>query len=109
MTIGPTEVVERDDIAPTKRLHIIAELLAEGVRRKRADAYCACSDSIAAVIVQRSPGGRQDLRMSLRCIGRAAPPVTGRPSVYINGRPLDRAVRSPYAGMSERPVQCHQP
>lgn len=38
MTIDPTEVVERDDLAPTKRLHIIAELLAEGVRRKRADA-----------------------------------------------------------------------
>jgi len=38
MTIYPTEVVERDDLAPTKRLHIIAELLAEGVRRKRADA-----------------------------------------------------------------------
>lgn len=38
MTIGPTEVVERDDLAPTKRLHIIADLLAEGVRRQRADA-----------------------------------------------------------------------
>lgn len=38
MTIDPDEAVERDDLAPTKRLQIIAELLAEGVRRKRADA-----------------------------------------------------------------------
>jgi len=42
MTIDPTEAVERDDLAPphltpTKRLHIIAELLAEGVRRQRDD------------------------------------------------------------------------
>ena len=32
MTIDLDEAVERDDLAPTKRLHIIAELLAEGVR-----------------------------------------------------------------------------
>lgn len=38
MTIDPDEAVERDDFAPTKRLLIIADLLAEGVRRKRADA-----------------------------------------------------------------------
>lgn len=38
MTIDPDEAVERVDLAPTKRLHIIAELLAEGVRRKRYDA-----------------------------------------------------------------------
>ncbi len=38
MTIDPSEAVERDDLAPTKRLHIIAALLAEGVRRRRADA-----------------------------------------------------------------------
>jgi len=38
MTIDPNEVVERDDLAPTKRLHIIAGLLAEGVRRRREDA-----------------------------------------------------------------------
>jgi len=37
MTIDPDEAVERDDLAPTKRLHIIAELLAEGVRRQRED------------------------------------------------------------------------
>ncbi len=38
MTINLDEVVERDDLAPTKRLHFIADLLAEGVRRKRDDA-----------------------------------------------------------------------
>lgn len=38
MTTDPNEVVERDDLAPTKRLHIIAELMAEGIRRQRADA-----------------------------------------------------------------------
>ncbi len=38
MTIDPDEQVERDDLAPTERLHIIAELLAEGIRRQRADA-----------------------------------------------------------------------
>jgi len=38
MTIDLDEAVERDDLAPTKRLHIIAELLAEGVRRQRDDA-----------------------------------------------------------------------
>jgi len=38
MTIDLDEVVERDDLAPAPRLHIIAALLAEGVRRKRADA-----------------------------------------------------------------------
>lgn len=37
MTIDPDAAVERDDLAPTKRLHIIAELLAEGIRRQRAD------------------------------------------------------------------------
>ena len=37
MTTDPDEAVERDDLAPTKRLHIIAELLAEGVRRQRDD------------------------------------------------------------------------
>ncbi len=37
MTIDPDELVERDDLAPTKRLHIIAELLAEGIRRQRTD------------------------------------------------------------------------
>jgi hypothetical protein len=37
MTIDLDEAVERDDLAPTKRLHIIAALLAEGVRRWRAD------------------------------------------------------------------------
>ena len=38
MMIDPDEQVERDDLAPAQRLHIIAALLAEGVRRKRADA-----------------------------------------------------------------------
>jgi hypothetical protein len=38
MTIDSTEVVERDDLAPTKRLDMIAAILAEGVRRRRADA-----------------------------------------------------------------------
>lgn len=38
MTIDLTEVVERDDLAPGQRLHMIAELLAEGVCRRRADA-----------------------------------------------------------------------
>lgn len=37
MTIDLDEVVERDHLAPALRLHIIAALLAEGVRRKRAD------------------------------------------------------------------------
>lgn len=37
MTTDPNEVVERDDLAPAQRLHIIAELLAEGIRRQRAD------------------------------------------------------------------------
>lgn len=37
MMIDSDRVVERDDLAPTKRLHIIAELLAEGIRRQRAD------------------------------------------------------------------------
>ncbi|MBX3360380.1 MAG: hypothetical protein KF705_02915 [Phycisphaeraceae bacterium] len=43
MTIDPDEVVERDDLAPTERLHIIAELLAEGIRRQRVDA-CRMGD-----------------------------------------------------------------
>ncbi|MBX3316675.1 MAG: hypothetical protein KF902_07415 [Phycisphaeraceae bacterium] len=41
MTIDPDEQVERDDLAPphpTERLHIIAGLLAEGIRRQRGDA-----------------------------------------------------------------------
>lgn len=38
MTIDPDEVDERDDLAPTERLHIIAELFAEGIRRQRKDA-----------------------------------------------------------------------
>lgn len=44
MTIDLDEGAERDDLAPphpltpAKRLHIIAELLAEAVRRQRADA-----------------------------------------------------------------------
>lgn len=38
MTIDPDDQVDRDDLAPTKRLHIIAALLAEGIRRRRADA-----------------------------------------------------------------------
>ncbi len=38
MTTDLDDKVERDDLAPTKRLHIIAELLAEGIRRQRADA-----------------------------------------------------------------------
>ena len=38
MTIEPDEAVERDDLSPAQRLHIIAALLAEGVRRRRADA-----------------------------------------------------------------------
>lgn len=43
MTIDLNEQVERDDLAPTERLHIIAELLAEGIRRQRADA-CRIGD-----------------------------------------------------------------
>jgi hypothetical protein len=38
MTIDLDERAERDDLAPTRRLHIIAEILAEGVRRRREDA-----------------------------------------------------------------------
>jgi hypothetical protein len=38
MTIDLDEGTERDDLAPIERLHIIAELLAQGVRRQRADA-----------------------------------------------------------------------
>lgn len=41
MTIDHDEQVERDDIAPAhpaQRLHIIAAILAEGVRRQRDDA-----------------------------------------------------------------------
>lgn len=41
MTIDHDERAERDDLAlltPTKRLHSIAEILAQGVRRKQADA-----------------------------------------------------------------------
>ena len=38
MTTDPEYKVERDDIAPLERLHTIAEILAEGVRRKQADA-----------------------------------------------------------------------
>ncbi|MCL4222472.1 MAG: hypothetical protein KJZ65_14010 [Phycisphaerales bacterium] len=44
MTIDHAEAVERDDLAPhhpltpARRLRIIAEILAEGVRRRREDA-----------------------------------------------------------------------
>jgi hypothetical protein len=41
MTIDLDERPERDDLAlltPTKRLHIIAQVLAHGVRRRREDA-----------------------------------------------------------------------
>lgn len=44
MTIDHAEAVERDDLAPhhlltpARRLRIIAEILAEGVRRRRQDA-----------------------------------------------------------------------
>lgn len=41
MTIDLDEGAERDDLAlltPTKRLHIIAQILADGVRRRREDA-----------------------------------------------------------------------
>jgi hypothetical protein len=41
MTIDLDEGAERDDLAlltPTKRLHAIAQILAEGVRRQREDA-----------------------------------------------------------------------
>lgn len=37
MTIDHDEQVERDDLAPAQRLRIIAEILAEGVRRRRND------------------------------------------------------------------------
>ncbi|NUQ52747.1 MAG: hypothetical protein HUU19_08635 [Phycisphaerales bacterium] len=37
MTIDHDEQVERDDLAPAQRLHIIAEILAKGVRRRRDD------------------------------------------------------------------------
>ncbi|HRQ73337.1 MAG TPA: hypothetical protein PLU35_09950 [Phycisphaerales bacterium] len=37
MTIDLDEQVERDDLAPAQRLRIIAEILAEGVRRRRDD------------------------------------------------------------------------
>lgn len=44
MTIDLDEGAERDDLArphlltPTKRLHIIAQILTNGIRRQRADA-----------------------------------------------------------------------
>lgn len=38
MMIDHDDMVERDDLAPAERLHIIAELLAAGVRRRRDDA-----------------------------------------------------------------------
>lgn len=44
MMIDPDEAVERNDLAhshlltPTKRLHTIAEVLANGIRRQREDA-----------------------------------------------------------------------
>lgn len=41
MTFDLDEGAERDDLAlltPTKRLHIIAQILAEGIRRRRDDA-----------------------------------------------------------------------
>lgn len=37
MTIDHDEQVERDDLAPTQRLRIIAEILAKGVHRRRDD------------------------------------------------------------------------
>jgi hypothetical protein len=37
MTIDHDEQVERDDLAPAQRLRIIAEIMAEGVRRRRND------------------------------------------------------------------------
>lgn len=37
MTTDAHEQVERDDLAPTQRLHIIAKILADGVRRQRLD------------------------------------------------------------------------
>lgn len=39
MTIDPDNLVERDDLAPIERLHGIAAILADGVRRRRADAW----------------------------------------------------------------------
>jgi hypothetical protein len=44
MTIDPDVGAERDDLAPphlltpTKRLHAVAQILAEGIRRQREDA-----------------------------------------------------------------------
>lgn len=41
MTIDLHESAERDDLAlltPTKRLHTIAQILADGIRRRREDA-----------------------------------------------------------------------
>jgi hypothetical protein len=37
MMTDSDERVKRDDLAPGKRLHIIADLLASGIRRQRAD------------------------------------------------------------------------
>jgi len=39
MTIDPEDQVERDDLAPIDRLHAVAAILADGVRRRRADAW----------------------------------------------------------------------
>jgi len=38
MTSDPEDTVERDDLAPIQRLHLLAEMLAESVQRQRADA-----------------------------------------------------------------------
>ncbi len=38
MTIDHHDMVERDDLAPAERLHIIAGILAQGIRRQRDEA-----------------------------------------------------------------------
>ncbi len=38
MTIDLQDQVERDHLAPAQRLHVIADILADGVRRLRGDA-----------------------------------------------------------------------
>ncbi len=38
MLIDPSPGDERDDLAPSERLHVIADIFAKGVQRVRADA-----------------------------------------------------------------------
>ncbi|MBN8644036.1 MAG: hypothetical protein J0L61_02205 [Planctomycetes bacterium] len=66
MTIDLDEGAERDDLAlltPTKRLHAIAQILAEGIRRRREDARRMGESGDISLPAEREEDGLEPLAL----------------------------------------------